>query len=156
MSEEKAGKKKKGINPLLLIIVVLLLAIVGLGAYYIFVKSKPAPATQTVIVVQKPIVEATWSADEFLVNLADTNVDKYLKTTIKLTYDSSDSKLSGELDSNKDAIRDAIISVLRAKKAADLTGAGLDVLKSEIIRKVNKILGSDRILKVYYYDFLIQ
>jgi flagellar protein FliL len=154
MSEEKI-KKKNSINPLMLIIVILLLIIVGLGAYFVFMKSKPV-ANGNVVVVQKQIVEAVWSADEFLVNLADKDAERYLKSTIKLTYDSADTKAAAELDANKDAIRDAIISVIRYKKSTDLAGGGTDILKTEIIKKVNKLLGADKILKVYYYDFLIQ
>jgi flagellar protein FliL len=152
---EVKPKTKRSINPLQLIIVALLLIIVALGAYFVIMKNKPV-VSRTIIVVQKPIVEASWSADDFLVNLADQNVDKYLKTTIKLTYDSADTKMAAKLDADKDEIRDAIISVIRSKKSTELNGAGTDILKADIVKRVNKLLGGSGIMKVNYYEFLIQ
>lgn len=150
MSEAKE-KKKKGINPLVIIIVLLVLVIVGLAAYFLFLKKTPVSN------VPKPIIQASWSTDEFLVNLADKDTERYLKTNITLTYDSADSELPKKLDDQKYAVRDAIISVIRTKTMADLqTPDGMDILKTQIIKRVNAVLGGDKIINAYYYDVLIQ
>lgn len=152
MSEEKK-EKKKGMNPLMLVIVFLVIAIVGLAAYFLVIK-KPA-ATGAYVPIQ--IVEASWSAGDFVVNLADSDTDKYLKTTIMLTYDSTDKTLSTDLDAKKDSIRDKIIGVVRSKNSADLrTSAGIDELKKDIVKNVNTILGAAKIINVYTPDFLIE
>lgn len=155
MSEEKKDKKekKKGLNPLMLVIIVLVLVIVGLAAYFLVLK-KP-PATGPYVPVQ--IVEASWSAGDFVVNLADSDTDKYLKTTIMLTYDSTDKTLATDLDAKKDQIRDNIIVVVRSKNSGDLrTSAGIDELKKDIVKKVNTVLGGAKIINVYTPDFLIE
>jgi flagellar protein FliL len=149
---ETAAKKKKGLNPMMLIIIVLVLIIVGLAAYFLFLKKAPSQGPY----VPQPIVTTSWSAGDFLVNLADTDQDKYLKTTIYLTYDSTDKTLSTDMDGEKYAVRDTIIGVIRSKKSTDITGKGIDLLRQDIIKKVNAYLGGNKIINVYYNDILIQ
>lgn len=150
MSEAKAEKNKK--NPLVLIIIVLVLVIIALGAYFMFMKK----SEQNKPYVPQPIVEASWTTDEFLVNLADTDSERYLKATIVLTYDSADKTAADDLTKKKDAVRDSIISVLRAQKSTDISSKGTDELKTLIIKKVDSVLGGNKIINVYYDEFLIQ
>jgi flagellar FliL protein len=152
MSENTEKKKKKGINPLLIIIIVLVLAIVGLAAYFLVFNK----TSQQGPYVPKPIVQTSWSAGDFLVNLADTDQDKYLKTTIYLTYDETDKTLGTDMDAEKYAIRDSIIAVIRSKKSSELNDKGIDLLRQDIIKKVNAYLGGNKIISVYYNDILIQ
>lgn len=153
MSEEKKEKKKKGLNPLIIVIVVLLLAVVGLAAYFLVLKKAPTPGPY----VPVAIVETSWSAGDFLVNLADKDTDRYLKATIVLTYDETDKTLGTDMDGKKYAIRDTIISVIRSKLSTDIaTPKGADILKSDIVKGVNRFLGGSKIINVYYNDVLIQ
>lgn len=150
MSETKS---KKGINPLMIVIVVLVLVIVGLAAYFLVFKK----ASNNGPYVPQPVVEAQWSTGEFIVNLADTDTDRYLKTTMVLTYDSNDKTLPASFDDHKDGIRDAIIRVMSERKSIDIkTNAGKDMLNTDIAKKVNGILGADKVIGVQYTDFLIQ
>lgn len=152
MSETKE-KKKKGINPLMIVIILLVLVIVGLASYFLFLKKAPASTAY----IPTPVVEASWSAGDFLVNLVDTDTERYLKTTIYLTYDSTDKTLGTDLETDKSGIRDAIISVIRSKKSSDVsTNNGTDVLKADIIKRVNAFLGGNKIIHVYYNDLIIE
>ena len=152
MGEEK-GKKKKGLNPLILVIIVLVLAVVGMAAYFLVFKQASTPGPY----VPTQVVEAKWATDEFLVNLADKDIDRYLKTTIVLGYDSVDTVLVTELTNQEDVIRDAIIRVLMTKTKIELQDmVGIDKLKVEIIKKVNAVLGGNKIISVYFNQFVIQ
>jgi flagellar protein FliL len=151
MGEEK-GKKKKGLNPLILVIIVLVLAVVGMAAYFLVFKQTSTPGPY----VPAEVVEAKWATDEFLVNLADKDVDRYLKTTVVLGYDSTDTVLATELTDQEDVIRDAVIRVLMTKKKTELDNAGIDKLKVELIKKVNAVLGGNKIISVYFNQFVIQ
>lgn len=160
MSEAKEKGKKKGLNPLIIVIAVLVLVIVGLAAYFLVFKkpatqvASPYVATQ---VVQQKVTEASWSAGDFIVNLANTDTDRYLKTTVVLTYDSTDKTLSTTLDDQKNVIRDSIIEITRARKTTDInTSKGMDMLKQAIIKKVDSDLGGTKIINVYFSDFLVQ
>lgn len=163
MSEAKEKTKKKGLNPLIIVIAVLVLVIVGLAAYFLVIKkpaaqaASPYVATPYVATQVQRIAEASWSAGDFIVNLANTDTDRYLKTTVVLTYDSRDTTLSKTMDDEKYAIRDSIIGVIRAMKSTDIsTGKGLDILKTDLVKKVNGYLGSNRIINAYLSDVLIQ
>lgn len=53
-------------------------------------------------------------------------------------------------------MRDAIISVLRTKKAADITPKGVESVKIEIIQRINSILEKGQLNNVYINDILVQ
>ena len=154
MSEAKINKIKNKANGnfFKIVIIVILMVIAGFAGYFVFIKYKPAKVT-TIISVAKTIEEASFSEDEFTVNLADGSI---MRTKIVLNYDKVNTKLGLELDSNN-AVRDAIISVIRSKKSTDLaTTKDTDNLKGDIIKKVNGVLATGKIINVYYHDILIQ
>lgn len=163
MSEAKEKVKKKGLNPLIIVIAGLVLVIIGLAAYFLVIKKpatqtvSPYVATQNSTTQAQKVAEASWSAGDFLVNLANTDADRYMKSTIVLTYDSKDTAISKTMDDQKYAIRDAVIEVIRTKKSTDIsTAKGIDILKTDIVKKVNGYLGSSKIINAYFSDVLIQ
>lgn len=154
MSESKIKKiKNKGNgNFLKIVIIVILMVIAGFAGYFVFIKYKPAKVT-TIVSVARTLETASFAEDEFTVNLADGSI---MRTKIVLNYDKANTKLGLELQSN-DAVRDAIISVIRSKKSTELTTTkDTDNLKGEIIKKVNGVLVEGRVINAYYHDILIQ
>ena len=169
-------KEKKGGSKVKLIIIVMLVTIIVVGAggyfgYTMFFKDKVQAGNfsvrtnqQTVmqqvpgqqgVTIQQPVPSAiTYGLDEFLVNLADDDGKRYLKVKIFLGYDNK--KLDSELEEKKPILRDAIIAVLRTKKAADITPKGVDSIKMEIIQKINPILEKGQLNNVYINDILLQ
>lgn len=161
MSEKK--QEKTGGNKLnVIIIALLIIIIVGMagivGGYFLLVKGKTATTTTTTVVTSAE--ENTYTLDEFTINLADTDSEKYINAQVSLGYDSSLSKLKSELESTevvkKPILSDAVISVIRNKKAADFKGDGLDKIKQEIIDAVNQDLSKGKILHVYFSKLVIQ
>lgn len=181
-NEQKNEQKndQKGKNPIkLIIIIVVILAVLGGGVYVgytmVFGKKDAAKNAQTnnnvatqPTMAQTPngqiaitgnnqfVVLSKYNYDlgEFLVNLADPDGKRYLKAKISLGYDNK--KMPKELDEKKVMIRDAVISVLRSKKAADFTEKGTDDLKAEILRRINPLLSSGQCNNVYFQDILVQ
>lgn len=178
MSENKKEKKP---NKLIKIILVALIVILAGGAG-VFVGAKflntSKAATTTSATAAKPatpkltintdtstvntdtkysyeISKYTYQiSDDFLVNLANTDSKRYLKTKIYIGYDNS--KMASELSANKAVIRDAINSVLRTKKAEDITPKGVEDLKKEILDRISPIFQNGKPNNIYFYDILVQ
>lgn len=168
-AEKKGGKKIKFI-----VIGLIALIIVGAGGYFgytMFSKQKGTQktsaqtttqaVTQTTKTAQNQsyleqiVSDKNLSLDEILVNLADEDGKRYLKVKIFVGYDKN-SSLETELTDKKALIRDAVISVLRSKKAAEITPKNMDNLKMELIQKINPLLKKGQINNVYFNDILVQ
>lgn len=169
-------KEKKGGNKVkIILIAVVATLVVGAGAYFgytMFLKDKTqttkagVKTTQQVVVqqtqqavqnttlLQQVVSTKTFGLDEFLVNLADEDGKRYLKVKVFLGYDNK--KLDTELEEKKPILRDAIIGVIRTKKAADITPKGVESIKMEIIQRINPILEKGQLNNVYINDILVQ
>ena len=122
---------------------------------------------------------------DFVLNLADSNSRRYLKTNVALEISQSEqeaepkpeakksghghgggeeeaapqqSDLEKRLTEYKPAIRDAIITTLSSKTVAELsTVAGKELAKEQIMSAVNGILaGQNEVLRVSFGQFIIQ
>lgn len=158
MSEVTSVKSGKSNKNILLIVVIILLAVavVGGGAfagYYLGTKNVPVIQNSS---SKEGITEAAFDIEELVLNLSDENSKRFLKVKLVLAYDSKNKDLPKELEAKKMAVKDAIISVVRAKKSADLSPKGSEDLKAEILNRVNPIFSKGRLTNVYYSDFLVQ
>src|SRR4051794_26176883 len=107
---------------------------------------------------------------ERIVNLSDTGILRYLKTSIVLeVFDSENptgvskdekkgkEELPKDLKSKAAPIEDRVTAILSAKTSVELMGAaGKQRLKEEIKDELNEMLHEERILSVYFTDFIIQ
>lgn len=116
---------------------------------------------------------------DFILNLNDVSPRKYLKVEVALEVSSkpsdteaapkkeggheggaaaATSPLDTEMAQYKPAIRDAIITTLSSKSAAELsTTAGKELAKDQITEAVNGIFAGDRdVMRVSFGDFIIQ
>ena len=155
MSEQKAGKEKKGNGLKILIIVLLVLLLVGgtaFGVYYVMSKNNH---TSNKAEAANVIEEQTYPLDDFLVNLADEDTRKFLKVKIFIGYEKN-KKLAGELELKKPIIRDAINSVLRSKLAKDFSSKGTEDIKKELLNRINPLLKEGKPINIYFYEIIIQ
>ncbi|MBC2582136.1 flagellar basal body-associated protein FliL [Clostridium sp. DJ247] len=111
-------------------------------------------STQYPSYLQQVVSTKTFGLDEFLINLADEDSKRYLKVKIFLGYDSK--KLDKELEERKPIIRDTVISILRTKKAADITPKNMENIKIEMIQKLNPIFEEGQLNNIYFNDILVQ
>ena len=92
--------------------------------------------------------------EEFLVNLAGSN-EHYLKATfsIGLKKGETEEKMKEEVA----PIRDAILGVLTTKTTEELaTEPGKKKLKKGLVEKINKELGGEKVVKLYFLSFATQ
>jgi flagellar FliL protein len=101
---------------------------------------------------------ATLTLEPFLVNLADKDTSRYLKTTIQVLVPSKEvvEKISSA-GVYTPKMRDAILSILTTKVADDvITPDGKQKLKKEIIEKLNEFLPEKAATDVFFTDFVVQ
>jgi flagellar FliL protein len=143
---------------LLMVMVVTFLALLGAGGYFAYrtfltppVEAKPsAPAPQPKVTMG-PVVPL----DPFLVNLADPGRPRFLKVVVQLELDSD--AVTGELETLKPKVRDALLTLLASKTSEDLTTvADKERLRNEIIHRLNSFLSVGRVVEVYFTQFVVQ
>ncbi|MBU3098630.1 MULTISPECIES: flagellar basal body-associated FliL family protein [Clostridium] len=150
-------KPKKGNSLKLVIIVLLGLILVGGAAFGgMYIAGKKGAATSTTSTTNAVATkEVTYSLDECLVNLTDSDAKRYLKVLIYVGY-GENTDLDTEIKAQKPIIRDLVIKTLRSKKAADFDDAVVDNIKKELITKINPVLTKGKIDHVYFNDLLVQ
>lgn len=150
MVENKVEVVAKGKSHILLILFgalfLLLAGGVGIFAYYHYRGARP----------ETERVKAMLPLDPFLVNLADTDEIRFVKTTFQLGL----RKEPLEEDKNPAviaAMRDAIISLLSSKTADQiLTAEGKEKLRKEILLRVHSVAPKIEVLEVYIVEFVVQ
>lgn len=114
----------------------------------------PAPSTR--IERQSPMPRSTGlvlSLPPITVNLAEPGGRRYLKLGLEVEVNSD---VGRQLKENNARIRDAIIMLLAGKTYGDIsTPDGKVLLKAEIAARINQILGSQRVVRVYFTDFVV-
>ncbi len=166
-AEVQEGKKKKG-RPflmILLVIVVLILAGVGAGAYFFFF-SAPSDEKLAAQIAQDETKKATQAAqtgsmgvtvdlEPFVVNLADPRVRHFLKVSI--TIELTDESAKSDFEKRIANIRNDILLLMSSKTLEEIiTLEGKIRLRDEIAARVGRIVGHDRILNVYFSQFVVQ
>jgi flagellar FliL protein len=161
--ESKTPAEAKGTSHKLWILlgslVVVLLAGVAVLAFPHFwrtAKPSASPKGNALQNSQPEQVKATLALEPFLVNLADTDDVRFVKTTFQLGL----AEEAGEQAKSPAAIaamRDSIISLLSSKTAAEvLTPQGKDKLREEIRLRVNSVCPKIKVLEVYIVEFVVQ
>ena len=165
----KSGKKK------LFVLLILLLLLGGVGggaAYYFLVLKKAAKEEQQVsqnattnktAEKPKPPPELEELAKpgifvpvgDFVVNLADTDVQRFVKVSI--TLEVLNEKVQKEVNQYMPAIKDAIIDLISSKYYKDIrTPEGRERLKIELLKRLNALLPEGGIKAVYFTSFVVQ
>ncbi|MDP4087914.1 MAG: flagellar basal body-associated FliL family protein [Bacillota bacterium] len=159
MSEVVKTKSSGNILKILILVLLVLILVggAGFGGFIMAQKFPTKAGTSTTTANQAATIEeAYYDGGEFLANLSDTDSKRYLKIQLILAYDSKNKKLPDELTTKVNVIKDCVISVMRTKKAADLTPKGSDDLKAELMTRINSVLTKGKLTNVYYNDFIVQ
>lgn len=100
-------------------------------------------------------VKEVFLVSDMIINPAETNGTRFLNTTIGLGV--GDPLTKTALEERAPQVRDALISILTTKTIPELVHPdGKKILRKEIMEKVNKIIAPNRILEVYFVDFVLQ
>jgi flagellar FliL protein len=90
-----------------------------------------------------------------IVNLAETNAERYLKVDVVFELDSP--KLTKEIDARLPQLLDLLINILSNKTLDDIsTTSGRNLLRQEMIDKINAILMEGRLKNIYFTEFVVQ
>lgn len=168
--KEKKGKSKIG----LIIVIVALLFVLGGGgfvAYKMFLMPSlenqaaqaNAPATNAedpLGVTQKAPAQSgvMYEIPAFIVNLSvPAGGMQYLKIAISLEVPAANKKIIPEIETALPKIKDLCITILSAKTLVEIsTSQGKVSLKQELLRRINSILTTGKVMEVYVTDFVIQ
>ncbi|MBU5488390.1 flagellar basal body-associated FliL family protein [Clostridium sp. MSJ-8] len=149
VNEQEASKGKK-MNPI--IIIVILVVVLGVGAFggaYLFMQ-KNSQKAKVIVETKVPILE------DVTVNLADGK-DRFLKTTVYISYNEKNSKLGDEITSKTVEVQDKAVLFLQSKSSDDFTSSNEEALKKELKNSINSILTKGEIVNVYFPNgFLVQ
>jgi flagellar FliL protein len=152
-------KGKKGKKKLILIAGIFLFLIAGTGAVIIFSpglipfggKGHSKEAKEASTKTQGHI----YSMDTFVVNLMDTEPQRYLK--VRIDIESREAKANEEFEKRLPQLRDVILTILTSKTYKEVYDSeGKKKLKEEIILKANQLLGNLGVKAIYYTEFVVQ
>lgn len=104
--------------------------------------------------VNKSSIGPTYSLGDFVVNLSGSRGYQYIKASIVVEV-STDAVID-ELEKRSPQVRDGIISILRDQKVADIEEPGAKVIKNRILTKLNEILGTGDITRVWFTQLVVQ
>ncbi len=169
MADEAAEPVKKKSKKKFIFILLLLLILLGGGGYAAYhfgmadmvlgmfsgnATEEPEPAGEDGEAA--PAVPATTvTVQPFVVNLANPVGSKLVRLSMDLEM--IDAKSAEQLNQEMVKVRDSIILLLSSKTYADLAPMeGKLQLKSEIVERVNLILGGPKVVKVYFTDMIFQ
>ncbi|WP_372994074.1 flagellar basal body-associated protein FliL [Lutispora sp.] len=136
---------------ILLIIVIILIIVITFGLTVFFMQ-KNIGGEEESLKINKNII--MYSFDEsFISNVKDSN--RILKVTIKMEL--SNSKIQEIVKARNPEIRHEINLLLRGKTEEDLKGSeGQSNLQKEILNVTRKLLNTEKVLNVYFDEFIIQ
>jgi len=93
--------------------------------------------------------------DPFLANLADENVQRYLKMSIQVEFVGAEPPVA--FDARLPQTRDVILTLVTSKSFADIrTPEGKERLREDIIDRINHVLAQDAVKSVYFTEFIVQ
>jgi flagellar FliL protein len=160
MSEEPAKAEDKpsapGTSKAVLGLLVLNIAATGFVAFKILTATPaaaatpheaPPPATSE---VTGPVI----ALDPFVVNLDEPGTARYLKVTLQLEllHDAE-----ATLTKSKELVRDAILGYLSGLHVKDTLGAeAKDKIRGELMTKLEKLIGPNKVRRMFFQEFVVQ
>lgn len=145
------------------VISLVLMGSVGAGFYVIWTKlsgmAPPAGAAgnpEAQADAEKvPQIGPILDLNTFIVNLADEDTQRFLKTSISLEMLAAEG--IQEANDRMPQIKDYIVTLLPTKKSAELLSAeGKQILRNQLMEGLNQIMTKGKINALYFTDFVIQ
>jgi flagellar FliL protein len=149
---------------LIILVMILFVVMVGLSAGLFMIWNKLSTGGEQVGAVSdnetkvQPKNDAPgviYPLETFIVNLADEDGKRYLRLTLDLELKKG--ILEESIKQRLPQIRDSILMVLPSKHFEDIrTTEGKNILKNEIIARVNTVLGRESISNIFFSEFVVQ
>lgn len=139
-------------------LLVLNLAVSGFVAFKVLTAHPPAAAAPHDEAHEEApeaeVVGPVVALDPFVVNLDEPGTSRYLKVTLELEL----TKTAGEiLVKGKQLVRDTILSYLSGLHVKDTLGAeAKDKIRTDLLARLTKLFGPDKIRRMFFQDFVVQ
>lgn len=167
-AKEDVGKegpkaRKRSVKWIALILIVLLLGGGGYAAWLYLGKATLAKVQEEgnsgkeKDAKKAPVPKVIFPLESFIVNLMEksSTAKRYLKVTMALELDNEAAK--ARVEKQQLPLRDTIILLLSAQGLDDIsTVEGKLGLKQEILSRVNQILGTGTVSRIYFSEFIVQ
>jgi flagellar FliL protein len=131
-----------------------IIAVAGYFGYREFFGTKKAKEEVEVakVIAKKGIMIP---GPSLVVNLADANVPRFLK--VSMIFEVDRGITVAEINDKDAIIKDAIIGLLASKTMSDIRGyEGQNLLKEELISRINAILETGNVINIYFTEFIVQ
>jgi flagellar FliL protein len=93
--------------------------------------------------------------DPFVVNLDEPGTSRYLKVTLEMEMIPAEGEIL--VTKSKQLIRDAILSHLSGLHVKDTLGAeAKEKIRGDLLAKVTKLLGPEKVRRLFFQDFVVQ
>jgi flagellar FliL protein len=149
----------------IILISVLIVLVLGLGGGMVMVWAKLSAVSALVAHPEgekntdksKPEeVGKIVSLETFIINLADSGGNRYLRVTMDLEV-TGGKPAEEEMARRVPQLRDAILMILPTKRYADInTSEGKTALREELAGSLNGLLASAKVTRIYFKEFVIQ
>lgn len=152
-AEAPAAKSSKAVLGLLLVN----LAATGFAVFKLLTTQPAEAAAPHAPVPEVSSAEVTGpviALDPFVVNLDEPGTSRYLKITLEMElFPHGDAALA----KSKQLVRDTILSHLSGLKLKDTLGAeAKDRIRNDLMAKLGKLLGAEKIRRMFFQDFVVQ
>jgi flagellar FliL protein len=112
-------------------------------------------ANAAVAQVQPSQLGPLFSLDTFIVNLADSERNRYLRITMDLELLAAAD--ADKLNERLPQIRDRILMILPSKRFEEIASVeGKTALRDEIIEKLNSLFPSAAVNNIFFTEFVVQ
>jgi flagellar FliL protein len=109
-----------------------------------------AAAKEATAEITGPIVPL----DPFVVNLDEPGTSRYLKLTLQIEVAP---KAEDVLVKSKELVRDTILSYLSGLHLKDTLGAeAKDRIRKDLLARLGKLLGPDKLRRMFFQEFMVQ
>jgi flagellar FliL protein len=151
------GPPKAGPSKAMLGLLVLNLLATGFVAFKVLTVAPAAAATGEHRAPEAPTSEVTGpvvALDPFVVNLDEPGTSRYLKITLELELMGHGEEV---IVKSKQLVRDTILSHLSGLHVKDTLGAeAKDKIRTDLMTKLVRLLGPDRVRRMFFVDFVVQ
>ncbi len=154
-TEEGSGSKNKMM--IIIAVSVVLLIGIGVGAYLFFSGDQDLTPEQEQALMERRAKEVgpMVHIDGFIVNIMDEGEVRYLKAAI--TLEAETAQVAAELSQRMPQIQDAILLLIGNKTFTELSDLqGRLQLRAELLNRINSLLLSGKVKRIYFTDFVVQ
>lgn len=156
--DKPAGPPKAGTPKAILALLVLNLGATGFGVFKLLTApaAEAAPAHEEHVKPLTSEIEGpVMPFDPFVVNLDEPGTARYLKCSMQ--FELANVEAEHAMEKSKQLIRDTILSYMSSLHLKDTLGAeGKEHIRKDLMEKIEKIVGPNKVRRMFFVDFVVQ